>query len=74
MGEKKILMNSCGWKVQCLPLLVMRIYLMQYFMQTVFYGQLAIVVKTLLYFHLNDVVPLCFLSFIRYSQLFNLDW
>lgn len=38
------------------------------------YGQFAIVVKTLLYLHLNDAVPLCFLSFIRYLQLFNLHW
>lgn len=28
--EKKILMNSCGWKVRCCPLLVVKIYYMQY--------------------------------------------
>lgn len=27
--EKKILMNSCGWKVRCCPLLVVKIYYMQ---------------------------------------------
>lgn len=73
MEKKKILMNSCGWKVRCCPLPVMRIYLMQYFMQS-FYGQFAIVVKTLLYLHLNDAVPLCFLSFVRNLQLFDLHW